>query len=81
MKIPTTIAVVTTCDKDFERYASLYPTDEFVKISTLKDIRQISYVKAVLLIESRNVTDHVIKTIKTLSNKVENLSKRVTYVK
>ena len=81
MKIPTTIAVVTTCDNDFERYTSLYPEDEFVKISTLKDIRQISYVKAVLLIESRNVTDHVIKTIKTLSNKVENLSKRVTYVK
>ena len=75
------IAVVTVCDKDFERYTSLYPEDEFVKISTLKDIRQISYVKAVLLIESRNVTDHVIKTIKTLSNKVENLSKRVTYVK
>lgn len=81
MRKPTTIAVVTTCDKDFERYTSLYPTDEFVKISALKDIRQISYAKVVLLAKSKNVTDHVIKTIKTLSNEVENLSKRVTCVK
>jgi len=58
------IAVLTTCENDFNRFANLQnpKTKELlVKIQVLSDLKKENYSKSVCLIESRNVTDYVIK--------------------
>ena len=76
------IAVVTACQSDFERYVRSQPKDMrslFSKITTLRDINNYSYLKCVLIIESKNVTDFVINKVKDFSALVEDLSESKVY--
>ena len=77
-----TIAVLTICDNDFKRYKASQPKEirsSLLKISVMKDIRKQEYSKMVLLAESKNVTDTVIKKVTEMSLLVEDLSKEIIY--
>lgn len=81
MKTPK-IAVVTTCDVDYERYFATQSPEvqkQLVKVTVLRDIKEKEYAKCVLLIESDNVTDRVKKNLKAISSKVENLRDKTPY--
>jgi len=82
MKEQPKIGVITTCQKDFDRYFDLQPKSIqplLQKISVMKDIRHKEYAKAVLLIESKNATDYLIKKVTESSLVVEDLSKNIFY--
>jgi len=82
MKEQTFIAVITTCQKDFDIYFDSQPESIQLllqKISVMKDIRHKEYSKVVLLIESKNVTDYLIKKVTESSIFVEDLSKNIFY--
>jgi hypothetical protein len=77
------IAVVTTCEEDFQRYSASQPKEvrsKLVKITFLKDIKHSEYSKAVLLIKSVNVTEFLIKKVTKISESVENLSNKLAYL-
>lgn len=77
-----TIAVLTICENDFKRYKASQPKEmrsSLLKISIMKDIQKMEYSKVVLLIESKNVTDTVIKKVIAMSSFVEDLSKEIIY--
>lgn len=70
------IAVVTTCQNDFNRYKASQPKEIqrlLRKISVLKDVEESYYLKAILLFESKNVTDFVITKVKNMSALKEDL--------
>ena len=76
------IAVLTICSKDFNRYKESQPKEthsQLVKISVLKDVERKEHSKAVLLSESKNVTDYLIKKVIDMSSWVEDLSKEIIY--
>jgi len=76
------IAILTVCEKDFNRYKESQPKEthsQLVKISVLKDVERKEYSKAVLLSESKNVTDFVLKKVIGISLWVEDLSKNIIY--
>lgn len=76
------IAVVTTCQSDFEKYVRSQPKDMkslFCKITTLRDVNNSSYLKCVLLQESKNVTGFVINKVKDSSDLWEDLSEKKVY--
>lgn len=76
------IAVVTTCQSDFEKYVRSQPKDMkhlFCKVTSLKHVDSSSYLKCVLLVESKNVTDFVINKVINISRLVENLSDKIVY--
>lgn len=76
------IAVLTICDNDFKRYKASQPKEirsSLLKISVMKDIQKQEYSKMVLLAESKNVTDTVIKKVTEMSLLVEDLSKEIIY--
>lgn len=69
------IAVVTTCDIDFKRFSDIQDfetAEKLVKIKILNDLRDKQYAKCVLLIESKNVTNTVIK--KTCERSLETIA-------
>lgn len=75
-------AVITTCQNDFERYKATQRENIqplLRKISVLKDVQETEYRKCVLLVESRNVPDAVVREVKKLSWKTDNLSNNVIY--
>lgn len=79
MKNPI-IAVVTTCKKEYKKYINTQPIGfNFQKISVLKDIKTKDYDKVVLLKNSENITDYVIKTVTKSALEVEDLSDRFIY--
>jgi len=81
MKTPK-IAVVTTCENDFERYSATQSKDvqkSLRKISCLRDVKESAYNKMVLLIESKNITNHLIHEVTKISLVVENLSDKTIY--
>lgn len=76
------IAVLTTSNTDFEKYRNSQPKEiqeTLCKITVLRDIREKQYNKAVLLVESRNITDRVINEVKEMSLFVENLTDKTFY--
>jgi len=82
MKEQPFIAAITVCQKDFDRYFESQPKSIqplLQKISVMKDVRHKEYSKAVLLIESKNVTDYLIKKVTESSLFVEDLSKNIFY--
>jgi len=76
------IGVITTCQKDFDRYfdSQSSSTQSILhKISFLRDIKHKEYAKAVLLVESKNVPDRVINEVKEMSLITEDLSQNTFY--
>ena len=76
------ICVITTCNTDFEKYRKSQPEKIkplLRKITRLSDLKQKEYAKAVLLSESKNVTDYLIKEAKAASQTFEDLSQNIFY--
>lgn len=76
------IAVITTCQKDFDKYVRSQPEKNkknIYKISVLRDLIEKQYDKSVILVESKNVTDKVIRDTLSRSLELHDLSKETTY--
>jgi hypothetical protein len=82
MKTPK-IAVVTTCENDYQRYCASRPESEqksLKKVSVLSDIKESAYNKMVLLIDSKNITNHLIQEVTKISLIIYDLSQKTIYV-
>jgi len=71
------IAVITTNGADFEKYYRTQSKEVKVKlqrVSVLRDLKEEKYEKSIMLVDSKNVTDKVIRDTLSRSLELEDLS-------
>jgi hypothetical protein len=71
------IAVLTTSQLDYERYYKSQPKELktlLKRITVLSDVSDKTYLKAVFLHGSRNVTDKVLSLVSEKSSLIEDLT-------
>ena len=76
------IAVITTSQLDYDRYCKAQPKETkslLRKITVLSDVSEKTYLKAVLLHGSKNVTDKVIDLTCAKASLIEDLILTTVY--